>query len=221
MLATLTLGCSATGNQSDSARPPSPATPGPTQAHGLLTLATHPLLTQEEGRPVRPGAAAAPLSPCVSSPRTWGAAESAAATYGRPGQPRFGNEFVLRYDTVTAAHNAVTDAGRLLHDCPTPPNAEPFGWSPPAWGHAWHLDEYFANESLATLLNTRHLPNTAHPVATYSLRVARRQNVVVLVEAKETDDRNEIVLSVAMARATGDMQRERVLLSNIGGLGGW
>jgi hypothetical protein len=223
VLAVLMLGCSAAGNVRDSATPPSPATPGPPSASGLLTLAAHPLLTEEEGNPVRSGAAPAKMSACVSTPLTWGAAESDAATYGSPGEPRFGNEFVLRYDTVAAAHTAVTDAWRLFLECPTPRKVAPAGWGLPVWGPRWHLNEYFANERqrFATPLDTRILRNTAKPVATYSLRVARRQNVVVVVEAKESDDRAQFVLSVAMAKATGDMQRERVILSAVGGRGRW
>ena len=76
VLSALILGCRASGNRSGSATPPSPATTGPHPASGLLTLATHPLLTEEEGNPVRPGAEPAPLSTCVSTPLTWGAAES-------------------------------------------------------------------------------------------------------------------------------------------------
>jgi hypothetical protein len=223
LLAGLVLGCSAAGSVRDSATPPSPATPGAPPASGLLTLATHPLLTVEEGVPVKPGAAPAPLSPCVSTPLTWGAAESDAATYGRPGEPRFGNEFVLRYDTVTAAHSAVTDAWRVFHDCPTPRKVETARWALPLWAPRCHLDEYFANQRdrHARLRDTRQLLSTAPPTATYSLLVARRKNVVVVMEVTMSDDRSPIVLSVAMARATGDMQRERVILSAIGGLGGW
>ena len=219
VLAVLFLGCSAAGNLPGSTSPPSPAKPGPGPASGLLTLATHPLLTEEEGNPVRPGAVPTPLSACVSTPLTWGAAESDAATYGQPGEPRFGNEFVLRFETVADAHSAVSDAWRVFHDCPAPRKVETFRWGLPLWGPGWHLDEYFANQRDrdATPRDTRLLQNTARPVGTYSLRVARRQNVVVVVEAKESDDRAEFVLSVAMAQATGDMQRERVILSEIGG----
>lgn len=223
VLAGLILGCSAAGDVRDSATPPSPAAEGPPPTSGLLTLATHPLLTVEEGNPVKPGAAPAPLSPCVSTPLAWGAAESDAATYGRPGEPRFGNEFVLRYDTVTAAHSAITDAWRLLRDCPTPHKVETARWGLPLWAPRWHLDEYFANQrdQHARLRDNLQLRNTAPPAATYSLLVARRQNVVVVMEITMSDDRFPIVLSVAMARATGDMKRERVILSAIGGLGGW
>ena len=223
VLAALILGCSASGNRRDSATPPSPATSGPHPVRGLLTLAAHPLLTEEEGNQVRPGVASVPLSACVSSPRTWGAAQSAAATYGRPGRPRFGNEFVLRFDTVAAAHSAVTDAWRLFHDCPTPRKVETARWDLPVWAPRWHLNEYFANQRdrFATLRDTRQLRNTALPVATHSLRVARRQNVVVVVETTDSDDRPEFVLSLAMSKATADGKRERVILSAVGGRGDW
>jgi hypothetical protein len=178
-------------------------------------------VTEEQGEPVRPGAVPVPLSACLSSPLTWGAAESGAATYGRHGEPRFGNEFVLRYDSVAAAHSAVTDAWRLFHDCPTPRTVETDPWGLPLPGGGWHLSEYFANQRarFATLRDTRR--DNVQPVAMYSLRVARRQNVVVVVETRDSDDRAAFVLSVAMARATADMQRERVILSTVGGRGGW
>ena len=88
-------------------------------------------------------------------------------------------------------------------------------------GGRWHLSEYFANERarFATPRDTRR--NNVQPVAMYSLQVARRQNVVVVVETTDSDDRADVVLSAAMAHATADMQRERVLLSAIGGLRGW
>src|SRR4051794_18027243 len=138
LLATLIVGCSAAGARRDAASPPSSATPGPPPASGLVTLAAHPLLTVEEGFPVKPGAARASLSPCVSNPLTWGAAESDAAAYGRPGGRRFGNEFVLRFDTVAAAHSAVTDAWRVFQDCPTPRKVEAFRGGLPLWGPRLH-----------------------------------------------------------------------------------
>ena len=221
VLAALVLGLGAAGQLRNSAAPPSSATTDPHPARGLLTLAVHPLLSQEEGNPVRPGAATVPLSACVSSPRTWGAAETGAATYGSPGEPRFGNEFVLRFNSVDAAHNAVTAAWRLFHDCPTPGTVETDPWGLPLPGGRWHLSEYFANERarFATRRDARR--NNVGPDAMYSLRVARRQNIVVVVETRDSDDRADVVLSLAMARATADMERERVILSAIGGLDGW
>lgn len=219
VLSALILGCSASGNRHDSASPPSPATSGshPVLAH--LTLAAHPLLTEEEGEPVRPGTAPARLSGCVSSPLTWGAPESDAATYGRPGEPLFGNEFVLRFDSVAAAHSAVTHARRQFHDCPTPQTVFTDPWNPPlpGLGLGSGLGESFGNERarFATLRDTRR--NNVQPVAIYSLRVARLQNVVVIVETKDVDDRAVFVLSGAMSTATADGLRKRVLLSAIGG----
>jgi hypothetical protein len=212
-LAALVLGLGAAGQLGNSVAPPPP--------DHLLTLAAHPLLPEEWGNPVRPRAVPVPMSACVSSPLTWGAAESDAATYGRPGQPRFGNEFVLRFDSVAAAHRAVTDAWNQFRDCPTPRTVVTDPWGPPVSEGRWHLSESFTNERarFATVRDTRR--NDVEPVAMYSLLVARRHNVVVAVETREVDDRGDVALSMAMARATADMPRERVLLSAIGGLDGW
>ena len=139
----------------------------------------------------------------MSSPLTWGTARSAAATYGRPGEARFGNEFVLRFSSVAAAHRAVVDASRQFRHC------HPHLWGPPIPGGGWHLSEYVAVQS--GRFAARQGVNTR-----YSLRVARRQNVVVVVETRGVDDRAAFVLSVAMARATGDMRRERALLAAVG-----
>ncbi len=212
-LAALVLGLGAAGQLGNSVAPPPP--------DRLLTLAAHPLLPEESGNPVRPRAVPAPMSACVSSPLTWGAAESDAGAYGRPGEPRFGNEFVLRFNSVAAAHRAVTDAWNQFRDCPTPRTVLTDPWGPPVPEGRWHLSESFANERarFATVRDTRR--NDVMPVAMYSLLVARRHNVVVVVETREVDDRGDVALSVAMARATADMPRERVLLSAIGGFDGW
>jgi hypothetical protein len=203
-LAALVLGLGAAGQLGNSAAPPSPATTGPHPTHGLLTLAADPLLSDEEGNLVLHGAVPVPLSACVSSPLTWGAAGSDAATYGRPGQPRFGNEFVLRFNSVAAAHRAVTHAWRQFHDCPTPRTVLTDPWNPPlpGLGLGSGLGESFGNQRarFATLRDTRR--NDVQPVAMYSLRVARLQNVVVVVETKDVDDRASFVLSVAMSKAT-------------------
>ena len=225
VLSALISGCSASGNRHDSASPPSPTTSGSHPVPGLLTLAAHPLLTEEQGEPARPGAATVPLSGCVSSPLTWGAAVTDAATYGRPGEPRFGNEFVLRFNSVAAAHSAVTHAWRQFRDCPTPPTVVTDPWDPPlpGLGLGSGLGESFANQRarFATPRDTRLVRNNVQPVAVYSLRVARLQNVVVVVETKDVDDRADVILSVAIAKATGDRNRERAILSAVGGLAGW
>jgi hypothetical protein len=66
------------------------------------------------------------------------------------------------------------------------------------------LGESFGNQRarFATLRDTRR--NDVQPVAMYSLRVARLQNVVVVVETKDVDDRASFVLSVAMSKATAE-----------------
>ena len=150
----------------------------------------------------------------MSSPLTWGAAESHAAAYGRPGQPRFGDEYVLRFTSIAAAHHAVTDAWRLYHDCPTPPTVETGAWNQPLAGGEWHASEYFYNERarFATIRDTRR-PNAAW-VAMHSLRVARRQNVVVVVETADVDDRAEWVLAMAMSKATADRGERHKLLAD-------
>lgn len=225
VLSALILRCSASGDRHHSAAPPSPTTSGSQPAPGLLTLAAHPLLTEEQGEPARPGAATVPLSACVSSPLTWGAPVTDAATYGRPSQARFGNEFVLRFNSVAAAHSAVTHAWRQFRDCPTPPTVVTDPWdSPlPGLGLGSGLGESFANQRarFATPRDTRLVRNNVQPVAVYSLRVARLQNVVVVVETKDVDDRADVILSVAIAKATGDRKRERAILSAVGGLAGW
>ncbi len=161
----------------------------------------------------------------MSSPLTWGAPVTDAATYGRPSQARFGNEFVLRFNSVAAAHSAVTHAWRQFRDCPTPPTVVTDPWdSPlPGLGLGSGLGESFANQRarFATPRDTRLVRNNVQPVAVYSLRVARLQNVVVVVETKDVDDRADVILSVAIAKATGDRKRERAILSAVGGLAGW
>ena len=198
-----------------------PATTGPHPARGLLTIAADPLLSEEEGNPVQHGAVPLPLSACVSSPLTWGAAESDAATYGRPGQPRFGNEFVLRFNSVAAAHSSVTHAWRQFHDCPTPPTVVTDPWDPPlpGLGLGSGVGESFANQRarFATPRDTRLVRNNVQPVAMYSLRVARLQNVVVVVETKDSDDRAAFVLSGAMAKATAEGRQ----VPGYGGGGRW
>jgi hypothetical protein len=125
---------------------------------------------------------------------------------------------VLRFNGVAAAHTAVTAAWRRFHGCPTPPTVVTDPWDPPLPGDGWHLSEYFANQRarFATPRDTRLLRDSVQPVAMYSLRVARRQNVVVVVETTDSDDRAGFVLSWAMSKATADMRRERALLSAVG-----
>ena len=202
VLAALVLGLGAAGHFRDSATPPPPAPPDPHPVGGL-TLAAEPFLAKQEGNQVRPGAAPVALSGCVSSPLTWGAAESGAATYGSPGEPRFGNEFVLRFDNTAAAHRALINALRQFRHC------DPDPWGPPAPGGRWGLSEYIAVQS--GQFAARHSVSSR-----YSLRVARHRNVVVVVETTGSDDRPGLSLGVAMARATGDRQRERAILSEAG-----
>ena len=114
VLAALILGLGAAGQLRTSAPPP--ASPDPDPARGLLTLTADPYETEIDGLPLRPGIPPEALWTCISSPLTWGAVESRGATFGRPGEDRVYNEFLLRYDSVTDAHSAVADALRQAVD---------------------------------------------------------------------------------------------------------
>jgi hypothetical protein len=198
VLAVLILGFAATvGGLRNSATPPSPAPPGPHPVRGLLTLAVDPFM-DFDGLPVRAGAPPAALSGCIRSPLTWGAVESRAATYERLGHPELVyNEFVLRYNSVAAAHSAVLEAWRQFRFCPAPPNVATDPWLRPTPWPRPRLSEQFANQraQFATAAH-RGLPSI------YALRVARRRNIVVVVEDRgDPDDRAEFVLGQAMSKA--------------------
>ena len=68
------------------------------------------------------------------------------------------------------------------------------------------MGESFANQRLrfATPRDTRRDNNNVQPVAMYSLRVARLQSMVVVLETKDVDDRASFFLGVAMAKATAE-----------------
>ena len=175
-LAALILGVGATRNLSDSTAPPSPATTGPHPARGLLTLTADPYETGIDGLPLRPGIPPEALWTCISSPLTWGAVESRGATFGRPGDYRVYNEFLLRYDSVADAHRAVADALRQAAHCgPTDDPLE--GLAPDIRDH---LNESFADQ-------WSHGPGMRNM---YSLRVGGEANVVVVLEESgDSDDR--------------------------------
>ena len=179
VLAALILGLGAAGQLRTSAPPPSPASPGPDPARGLLTLTADPYETDIDGLPLRPGIAPEALWTCISSPLTWGAVESRGATFGRPGHQeheRVYNEFLLRYDSVADAHRAVADALRQAADsCPSddPPLTGPapsIGWPGEFFEHQWSYGPGMWD--------------------LYSLRVGREANVVVVLEEiGDSDDR--------------------------------
>jgi hypothetical protein len=116
--------------------------------------------------------------------------ESRGATFGRPGEDRVYNEFLLRYDSVADAHRAVADAPRqAAHSCGTR-TGDPF--EVPAPGAGPNVNEFFANE-------WSHGPGMRN---WYSLRVGREANVVVVLEEMgDTDDRNEWHLQAALQAA--------------------
>jgi hypothetical protein len=204
-VATLIIGLGA-GPLRDSATPPSPAQPDPNHSGRLLTLSSDPFRAFGN-LPVRVGAPPPVLSRCVSSPLTWGAAESRTATYEGPSHPGWVyNEFVLRYDTVAAAHRAVLHAWRQFRHCPTPPNVYTDPWHRPApvssallaSKHGVRLSEQFANERARFATAAQKGPL----LGMYALRVGRRNNIVVDIEDRgPPDDRAWFLLGEAMSKA--------------------
>lgn len=173
----------------------------PTSGERPTPAASHPLLSDVQGLPIRHAVSPTALSPCVSSPFTWGAAESTGASYGDPGRTQVVfNEFVLHFDSTPAAHRAVTDAWRQFSQCSTPPQVTTDPLDPPAPLPAYGFSEWFSNQRAR--FETRQ--HRGQPVAMYALRVARRDSVVIVIESiGEPDDRAELLLSQALARATG------------------
>ena len=132
------------------------------------------------------------------SPLTRNAAESGAATFGRRGQQPFANEYVIRFNTVAAAHQAVIDAWHQFRRCPTPPNVhtDPLRRpGPPTTING--LSELFANQHAGYA--TQH---DKYPISMYSLRVGRWRTVVVILETTDSSDRADYVLWQAMFQAT-------------------
>ena len=199
VLAALILGLGAAGELRNSATPPSPAPPGPHPSRGLLTLTSNPFLTAEEEAPVRPGAAPVALSPCVVSPLARGAAESGAATYGRRGHGPVSNEFVIRYDSVAAAHHAVIDAWRQSRRCPTPPNVA----TEAPHGPGKSTTVFKLSELFYSTLPGFATPHSNTPISMHPFIVGRWRNVVVVLETTGSGDRAEYTLWRAMFRATG------------------
>ncbi len=160
-----------------------------------------PLLSTIQELPLRAGVPPTALSSCVSSPLTWGAAESSGASYGDPEKPHVVfNEFVLRFDSAAAAHRAVTDVWRDFSRCPTPPEVSTDPLDPPAPLRAYDFTEWFANQR-ARFATRQH---RGQSVSMYALRVARRDKVVVVIEnTGEPNDRAAMLLSQALFRATG------------------
>lgn len=148
---------------------------------------------------VRTDAAPAPLSPCLGSPLDWDAEQSGGVRYVPPGKttPVF-NEFVLRYDSVAEAHRAVAIAWREFGRCPTTPEVATDPLTPPEPFAQYQLDEWFANQR-ATFASARM---SGLPVHMYALRVARRDNIVVVIEdIGASDDRAYELLDKALSVA--------------------
>ncbi len=179
--------------------PPDVVTINPGATQPPLTLSDdHFLEALDEGL-VRTDATPVPLSSCLSSPLAWDAEQSGGVRYVAPGKttPVF-NEFVLRYDSVAEAHRAVAIAWRKFGRCPTTPEVATDSLTPPEPFARYQLDEWFANQR-ATFASARR---SGLPVHMYALRVARRANIVVVIEdIGASDDRAYDLLDKALSVA--------------------
>ena len=199
-MAALVLAMGVTG-QTSLAPTPGPATtpsPSPSGSGDTLSLAADPFMTAADWNLVMSAAPPESLSPCVTDPMTWNAAESRRARYVDPGQPgTVYNEFVLRFDSAADAHRAIAAAWRTFTDCPTPAEGDPELPLPLAGSNDYVIDEAFWGQRVDA--TPRH---AGSPVSVYAVRVARRGNVLVLVEdIGEPDDRAQHVLHMALSSA--------------------
>ncbi len=187
LLAAMILGWGATGRLRDSANPAPTSRPGPgPHSAGVLM----PYLW---GSPVRPGLSQYANDWCIGNPLTWGAATSAAGTFGSLDHPDThfaADEFVLRYTTVAQARRAFSDA---WHQSTT--SCGEMRWQGPASRTTGMLSQWFIGSTRETGI-----------VAPNVLRVARRDNVVVVLVDHEgfpaAFDRPRVTLWRAMSRAT-------------------
>jgi hypothetical protein len=167
---------------------------------GTLLLADDPFVDPVDTGLVRTGAAPTSLSPCIISPLTWGAAEARAARSVTPGQvwPVY-NEFVLRFDNAAEAHRGVAAVWREFTACPRGPAVSTDPLRSPQRYPRFHLDEWFANQR--AVFGSAKM--RGQPRSMYALRVARRANIVVVIEDLGVpDDRAEVLLDRALSVAT-------------------
>ena len=161
------------GRSGHDAGPPEPA---PTLS--MFTLAADPFLSDSDlrtnfpdGRFVRDTSAPArQLSPCLTDPRSWGAAQAAVATYRSRTDPTVTlNEYVLRFTDPDSAHRALLAAWAGLNSCRQPasdPVPRPSGLP------AETFDESFVDKRA----------HRDHHDALYELFAVREGMVVVLLE---------------------------------------
>jgi hypothetical protein len=180
---------------------PLPAT-SPRPTPGIYALASDPFLTVSDWDYVRSDIAPGRLTECITSPLTWTAAESHGARFVDPQHPgTVFNEFVLRFDTVAGAHQAVADAWDQFAGCPTPPEVLTDPLLRPSASAGELEDEGFANQR-AEFATAAH---KGQPVSMYALRVSRIGDVVVVVEdLGEPDDRSQVIMIPALQNAVRD-----------------
>ena len=189
-----------TGRLPHQAGPLPPTVPSPTPS--LFGLARAPFLTDADlsDWQVRRDADTEPprLSPCLTDPRTWGAAQAEAATYSGTQAGNTVNEFVLRFDDAAGAHRSILNAWTQLTSCRQPTTDDPPPRpAPNNYGIDGFSDEFFADQ--------RGLPadpQAVLPGDVYATRVARAGNVVVIIEDTGiTSDRPSYMLRFALERA--------------------
>jgi hypothetical protein len=187
-----------------------------TDSGGVQVLASDPFLSNRQAseptgrsdagdlwmpRIRLPHSKPAPLSRCIGDPRSWGALQTQAATYTDPHprahpvfpDPRL-NEFLLQYASAAAAHQALTDEYAHVKSCwggelfpIARPEVRP---SEVPFEEFDRFDEAFWGQR-------------GDPAATQRsvVRVARADNVLVVIEDATMDDRSDVLLSVAVRQA--------------------
>ncbi len=160
------------------------------------------------------------LSRCISDPRTWGAVESRAATYRDPYADRHlrdtrMNEYLLQYADASRAHRAFLDALRQARSCANgddpiihrPGGVGTFGQDPtaPDGVRSLRFDEGFAQQWAEASVGLA--ATDRNPV----LRVARADNVLVVIEDATMEDKSDVWLATAVHQALPKYRWHRAL----------
>jgi hypothetical protein len=195
-------------DQSPSSSPSASAS----SAERLYELTADPLLTHadwvrltdpRDTVPVLSDIQPPTLTTCISSPLTWQARQSHVATYVDSTKPAaVWNEYVLTFDEVEQARQAVGRVWQQMVDCPTPPVVFVDGLSeqPQPGPTGGVIDEAFAAQR--TTFTTVSPGDNDMPIGMYALRVARRGNVVVVLEDEGyPTDRAWVIMTMAIDRA--------------------
>jgi hypothetical protein len=168
---------------------------------GPYTITSDPFMADGSWEHIvrRPGVEPPRLAPCITDPRTWGAAESRTATYDNSGAEQgVLNEFVLVYHDPEAAHSSLLDAWQQALACREPANVDnPMSPPGPSERSAAIFDEGFANQ--------RAWPPTTPTDQygrVYALRVLRSGNVLIVIEDTGIPtDRSEVLMAMAAVTA--------------------